>query len=169
MARMDHARPAVGYESARDLDPLARPELYRGVLPRRVMAFLIDALLIGTLLLVSGLVVAVLGVITLGLGWLLYLVLFPVVALGYVALTLGGPASATPGMRLVGLEMRSWDGQRMYALLAALHALLFWFSVSLLTPLVLLVAVFNERRRLLHDIVLGTVLVNSGEARRAGI
>ena len=34
-------------------------------------------------------------------------------------------------------------------------------SISVLTPLVLLVGLFNGRRRLLHDIVLGTVVINS--------
>ena len=42
-----------------------------------------------------------------------------------------------------------------------MHAVLFWISVSVLTPLVLLVGLFNGRRRLLHDIVLGTVIINS--------
>jgi uncharacterized RDD family membrane protein YckC len=34
-------------------------------------------------------------------------------------------------------------------------------SVSFLTPLVLLVGLFNGRRRLLHDIILGTIIINS--------
>ena len=42
-----------------------------------------------------------------------------------------------------------------------MHAVLFWVSISFLTPLVLLVGLFNGRRRLLHDIVLGTVVINS--------
>jgi uncharacterized RDD family membrane protein YckC len=33
-------------------------------------------------------------------------------------------------------------------------------SVSFLTPLVLLVGLFNGRRRLLHDMILGTVVIN---------
>jgi uncharacterized RDD family membrane protein YckC len=37
----------------------------------------------------------------------------------------------------------------------------FWISVSVLSPLVLLVGLFNGRRRLLHDIVLGTVVINN--------
>jgi uncharacterized RDD family membrane protein YckC len=45
--------------------------------------------------------------------------------------------------------------------LGAAHAVLFWVSVSVLSPLVLLVGLFNGRRRLLHDIVLGTVIINS--------
>jgi uncharacterized RDD family membrane protein YckC len=42
-----------------------------------------------------------------------------------------------------------------------MHAVLFWASVSFLSPLVLLVGLFNGRRRLLHDIVLGTVVIDS--------
>jgi uncharacterized RDD family membrane protein YckC len=38
---------------------------------------------------------------------------------------------------------------------------LFWVSVSFLSPFVVLVGLFNGRRRLLHDFVLGTVVINS--------
>jgi uncharacterized RDD family membrane protein YckC len=71
-------------------------------------------------------------------------------------------------MRAMGLEMRLWYGARPYPLLAAVHALLFWFSISLLTPLVLLVSLFSDRKRLLHDIVLGTMVINSGFDRISG-
>jgi uncharacterized RDD family membrane protein YckC len=37
----------------------------------------------------------------------------------------------------------------------------FWISVSVLTPFILLVGFFNARRRLLHDILVGTVLINT--------
>jgi len=45
-------------------------------------------------------------------------------------------------------------GAPSYFVLGATHAVLFWVSVSFLTPLVLLIGLFNGRRRLLHDIVL---------------
>jgi len=45
--------------------------------------------------------------------------------------------------------------------LGATHAVLFWVSISFLTPLVVLVGLFNGRRRLLHDVILGTVIINS--------
>ena len=57
--------------------------------------------------------------------------------------------------------MRTWYGAPSYFLLGAMHAVVFWISVSVLTPLVLLVGLFNSRKRLLHDILLGTVVVNS--------
>jgi uncharacterized RDD family membrane protein YckC len=48
-----------------------------------------------------------------------------------------------------------------------MHAVLFWVSISFLTPFVVLVGLFNGRRRLLHDIVLGTVVINSFARTRA--
>jgi uncharacterized RDD family membrane protein YckC len=57
----------------------------------------------------------------------------------------------------------------MFPLLAIMHSLLFWFSVSFLTPLILIVGLFTPRKQLLHDIVLGTVVVNSGALRRMGL
>jgi uncharacterized RDD family membrane protein YckC len=79
----------------------------------------------------------------------------------YYGASLGGPHSATLGMRVMDLELRTWYGAPSYFVLGAMHAVLFWISLSLLSPLVLLVGLFNSRRRLLHDIVLGTVIINS--------
>ena len=145
-------------------DPLIRPELFSGVRSRRIFAFFIDVIAIALLFGAAAVVVFFLGIFTLGLAWLFYAFLWQAVALLYVAFTLGGPAAATPGMRAMGLEMRLWYGAKPYPLLAAMHALLFWFSVALLTPLVLLVSLFSDRKRLLHDIVLGTVVINSEAA-----
>jgi uncharacterized RDD family membrane protein YckC len=64
-------------------------------------------------------------------------------------------------MRFMGIEVRTVRGERMYYGLALLHVLGFWFSVALLTPLILLVALFTDRKQLLHDLVIGTVAVRS--------
>lgn len=149
-------------------DPETRPELFDDVLSKRIVAFLIDALIIVALMVPAALIVFVIGFITLGIGWILFSPLFALVALGYVAFTLGGPNSATIGMRMGGIEMRTWNGSPMFALLAVLHALLFWISIGLLTPFVLLVGMFTRRRQLLHDILLGTVVVNSRPLRQHG-
>lgn len=152
------------YETANRVDlfdPLARPELFEGVRTRRIFAFLIDVIAIALLTLAAGVLVFILGIFTLGLGWLLYAILWQAVALAYSAFTLGGPNSATPGMRAMGLEMRLWYGEKPYPLLAAMHAVLFWISVSFLTPLVLLVSLFSDRKRLLHDLILGTIVMNA--------
>jgi uncharacterized RDD family membrane protein YckC len=61
----------------------------------------------------------------------------------------------------MGLEMRTWFGEPGYFVLGAMHAILFWVSVSVFTPLILLIGLFNGRRRLLHDMLLGTVIINN--------
>ena len=53
-------------------------------------------------------------------------------------------------------------------MLGAVHAIVFWITVSALTPLILLVCLFNDRRRCLHDILVGTVVINNA-ARSAAL
>jgi uncharacterized RDD family membrane protein YckC len=145
-------------------DPLLRPELFRGVLTRRLFAFLIDLVVLSIPVILAVIFIAVFGVVTLGLGWALFWLVSPasvIWALIYYGASLGGPHSATVGMRVMDLELRTWYGAPCYFVLGAMHAVLFWVSVSVLSPLILLVGLFNGRRRLLHDIVLGTVVINS--------
>jgi uncharacterized RDD family membrane protein YckC len=143
-------------------DPRTQPELFDGVLSKRIIAFVIDAIIIGLLMIPAVLVVFVVAVVTLGIGLLLFPPLFALVALGYVALTLGGPASATVGMRMAGLEMRTWSGAPVFPLLAIMHGLIFWISVGALSPLILVFGLFTYRKQLLHDLLLGTIVLNSG-------
>jgi uncharacterized RDD family membrane protein YckC len=145
-------------------DPVANPELFEGVLVRRSIAFLIDIIIIAIPVLLAALFVFVFGLITLGLGWVLFKLLWPATviwALVYYGLTFGSAASATIGMRIMDLEMRTWYGAPAYFVLGAVHGLLYWVTISFLTPLVLLVAFFNERRRLLHDMLVGTIVINA--------
>jgi uncharacterized RDD family membrane protein YckC len=145
-------------------DPDLDPELFRGVLTRRMFAFLIDLVVLSVPVILACIFIAIFGVVTLGLGWALFWLVSPasiIWALVYYGASLGGPHSATMGMRVMDLELRTWYGAPGYFTLGAAHALTFWVSVSFLTPLVLLIGLFNGRRRLLHDIVLGTVVINS--------
>ena len=145
-------------------DPDLQPELFRGVLTRRVFAFLIDLVVLSVPVILGYIFIAVFGVITLGLGWMLFWLAWPatiVWAIVYYGASIGGPHSATMGMRAMDLEVRTWYGAPGYFVLGACHAVLYWVSISFLTPLVLLVGLFNGRRRLLHDIILGTVVINS--------
>jgi uncharacterized RDD family membrane protein YckC len=145
-------------------DPDTNPELFEGVLARRVVAFFIDFVIIAIPVVLTAMFIFAFGIITLGLGWALYWLL-PAIsvvwALVYFGVTLGSERSATVGMRVMDLEMRTWYGAPAYFVLGAVHAVAFWFTVSFFSPFVLLVALFNERRRLLHDIMLGTVIINN--------
>jgi uncharacterized RDD family membrane protein YckC len=151
-------------------DPTTNPELFDGVLARRVIAFIIDFIIIAAPVVLAAMFIFAFGIITLGLGFALYWLLPPATviwAIVYFGVTLASPASATIGMRVMDLEMRTWYGAPAYFVLGAVHAIVFWFTISLLTPFILLVCFFNDRRRLLHDILLGTVVVNNEQ--RAGM
>jgi uncharacterized RDD family membrane protein YckC len=145
-------------------DPDRQPELFRGVLTRRVFAFLIDLVVLSVPVILGYIFIFIFGIITLTLGWMLFWLAWPatiVWAIVYYGASIGGPHSATMGMRAMDLELRTWYGAPGYFVLGACHAVLYWVSVSFLTPLVLLIGLFNGRRRLLHDMILGTVIINS--------
>ena len=145
-------------------DPDLEPELFRGVLTRRVFAFLIDLVVLSVPVILGYVFIAVFGLLTLGLGWVLFWLAWPasvIWAIVYYGASLGGAHSATLGMRVMDLELRTFYGAPGYFVLGAMHAVLFWVSISFLSPLVVLVGLFNGRRRLLHDIVLGTVIINN--------
>lgn len=145
-------------------DPVRNPELFDGVVMRRACAFAIDVILIAIPVALVALFILLFGIVTFGLGWLLFWLLHPatiVWALLYYGFTLGSPASATIGMRIMDIQLRTWYGAPCYFLLGAVHAIGFWVSVSVLTPLVLIVCFFNSRRRLLHDFLLGAVVINN--------
>ena len=145
-------------------DPATNPELFEGVLARRVVAFAVDFIIIAIPMVLAAMFIFAFGIVTLGLGFALYWLLpaaSVIWAIAYFGLTLGGPRSASIGMRVMDLEMRTWYGAPAYFVLGAVHAVVYWITVSVLTPFILLVGLFNGRRRLLHDVVLGTVVINS--------
>jgi uncharacterized RDD family membrane protein YckC len=145
-------------------DPLLNPELFEGVLARRCIAFLIDLTIITIPVLFAAVFIFIFGLVTLGLGFALYGLLSPgavIWAIAYYGFTFGSPPSATIGMRIMDIQMRTWYGAPAYFVLGAVHAIVYWVTVSFLTPLILLVAFFNERKRLLHDMVVGTIVINN--------
>ena len=149
-------------------DPVTSPELFEGVLARRMIAFVIDLFILVIPIVLAGIFMAAATIATLGLAVVLFAILSPLYwpliviwALCYYGYTFGSPASATIGMRVMDLEMRTWYGGPAYFVLGAVHAVVFWLTTSFLTPLILLVGFFNDRKRLLHDMVVGTVVINN--------
>ena len=132
-------------------DPATNPELFEGVMRRRILAFVIDVIVIAVPIAAATLCILVFGIFTFGLGLIL---LWPLHAgavtwaVLYYGFTLGGSASATIGMRAVDLEMRTSYGAPSYFVLGAVHAIGYWLSFTLLTPAILLVGLVNDR----HDI-----------------
>jgi uncharacterized RDD family membrane protein YckC len=133
-----------------------------GVLGSRIAAFCVDFIVIGILWLVFFVALMLLGLVTFGLSWLLIAPLFPVVAVLYNALTISGPRRSTWGMRIFGVEIRTMSGQTPPFVVAAVHALFFYVTVSALTPLILLVGLLRDDSRLVHDLLAGLIAVRAG-------
>ena len=137
--------------------------LTRGVIGRRFWAYLVDLIVIAIW---SGIVcigIFMLGLLTFGLGWALF-ALVPLTAIIYNAVTIGGSAQATVGMRVVGLRVLDVTvGGRPSALAAAVHALLFYVAVStfILWACEILLGVFREDGRFGHDMLTGLLVVRS--------
>jgi uncharacterized RDD family membrane protein YckC len=144
--------------------PLASSDLGErldGVRTRRMLAFVVDYAIVAVLIVIAAVVVGFLGLITFGLAWLAYPILGVAIGLCYVGLTMGGPEQATPGMRLFSIRIERDDGARVDLFTAIAHMILFWIAHVTLTPLLLAVSLFSDRKRLLQDILLGTAIVRS--------
>src|SRR5262245_10536218 len=135
--------------------------VYEGVRTRRVLAFCIDYLFVCLLLIPFGILVFLLGILTLGLGWMLFGILFPLVALTYIWNTLGGPSQATPGMRVMSIRIERLDCTPIDGMTAVVHSVLFWAGNVVLTPLILLATLVLDRKRTVHDLLLGTVVTRT--------
>jgi uncharacterized RDD family membrane protein YckC len=135
---------------------------YEGVRSRRVMAFVVDYCIVLLLCIPVAIVIFFVGLLTFGLGWVLYGVLFALVALPYVGFTMGGKRQATPGMQMMGIMVARTDGRPVDPTLAMIHAVVFWAGNVILTPLILLASLFLDRKRLVHDVLLGTVVLRTG-------
>ncbi|MNW15911.1 hypothetical protein D3C71_2145700 [compost metagenome] len=64
-------------------------------------------------------------------------------------------------MKAMGIAMARTDGRKIDFLIATAHIVLFWVLNSVLTPLILLVGLFTDRSRLIHDLLLGTVAIRT--------
>jgi uncharacterized RDD family membrane protein YckC len=155
IAPLKEMKPMAG-KTIIDAGPQIVPAPHEGVLRRRIMAFAVDYVVIAIAVVIMALVIGVVGILTFGLAWLLYAILVPLVAIPYFAMTLGGRDQATPGMKALGLRIVKDDGGRVDWLIATVHVVLFWVFNAVLTPFVLLIALFTKRKRTLHDILLST-------------
>ena len=126
---------------------------FDGVRTRRIMAVAIDLLIVGTLITLAAVVLAL---PTLGLSLFFLPALFPVVAFFYNGFSVSGRNMATPGMRLLDLEIGQVNGARVPFINAAVHAVLFYFSWSF--PPVFLVSLLSDDKRCLHDILAGVIV-----------
>ncbi|MEO3429785.1 RDD family protein [Pelagibius sp. CAU 1746] len=138
--------------------PSTAPQLYAGVILRRSLAYLVDVLVIAILGICLGFALSIAGALTFGLLSpiaVIILSLWPIAYHSYFLASRG----ATPGMRLFDLELRDWSGKNVAPLQAVLATILFYVTVALTAWLILLVVLFTDRSRALHDILAGTLVV----------
>lgn len=137
-------------------DPLDAPDLYDGIMWRRAGAYLVDVVAIMVLMIGAWFLLGLLAVLSLGLLLPLKIVVLTLLPTAYHTFFIGS-SGATPGMRFFDVEIRTWTGHRPDYVQAFLQTVLFYATVSLTSFLILAVALFNDRRRTLHDFLAGTV------------
>ncbi len=147
-------------------DPATAPELFDGVLSRRVLAWLVDTVIIFGISLAMLVVGLIIGVVTLGVGLITLPFIIPFAILAYYAATLGSPSAldrghahvrpgADPGPRQAARWLGHPDpppsssGPRSGSPGSA--------SCS---PL------FTPRRQMLHDLVTGTLMLRRSPMER---
>jgi uncharacterized RDD family membrane protein YckC len=130
---------------------------FSGVRTRRIFALLFDLIFVSILSMALwlGLLVITFG---LSIFFLAFLPpIFPLVAFFYNGLTISGWRMATPGMKLLDLEVRMTDGSQVPFINAAVHAILFYISTMI--PPIFLVSLLSRDKRCLHDIVADIVII----------
>lgn len=136
--------------------PIFGIERFEGVLSRRIFAFILDCILIGLLTIAFVVFSLFLAILTFGL---LIIPIGGVLTFFYFTLFTGGAKSATPGMRLMGIELRDSRGGRPDLLQAGVRTLVFMASNTVLPVIICAVALFDLRRRTIHDMLTSTVVV----------
>lgn len=136
---------------------------FRGVTARRFAAHMLDWFFL--LFFIAMATLAILGMTVLTFG----LIALPVGAATlflpflYFTLGTGGPSSATPGMRLLGVELRDISGVRPDRLQAGVRAFLYFVTWGMTCGLLFLWVAFDARGRALHDVLTSSVVVRRRE------
>jgi uncharacterized RDD family membrane protein YckC len=141
-----------------DMDAL--PDIYDGILLKRVLAYGVDFVILGLLFIAGWLALSLASLLSFGLLAPLVALFGLILAPCYHGLLIGGQGAATIGMRMFGIHVRTLDGRRPTLLQAFIMAIVFYATVPVTGWLVLLTVFLNRRRRTLHDLLSGTVVVN---------
>lgn len=135
-------------------DPALHAEFYEDVPSKRLVAWVVDTVLI--------LLLGLLALPFTAFAALFVLPLFlAVVGFAYRTVTLAR-GSATWGMRLVAIEMRTARGERFDVTTAAMHTLIYSVSVTFVLPQIVSIVLMltGPRAQGLGDLMLGTAAIN---------
>jgi len=135
-------------------DPEMDSQFYEKVPSRRLVAWVFDGIItFGITFLVS--------VLTIGLGFFIFPFIWLVVGLIYRTFTISSKSS-TWGMRVVGIEFRDKNGQKLTTGLALAHTLIFtigtgFFFVQIVSIVLILTSRYGQS---VQDMILGTTAIN---------
>jgi uncharacterized RDD family membrane protein YckC len=151
---MEH--PMTYLDQAPDMlpDPDREPAFYSGVAAKRAFAWILDMVAVTLLTILASL-------LTFFVGFFFFPILFVAIDLAYRVATIAG-GSATPGMRLMGIELRDHRGQRLDGAQAVIHTGGYVASWAFFLPQVASMAAMlvAGRRQGLTDLVMGTAAIN---------
>ncbi len=129
-------------------------QFYENVPTRRLVAWVFDGIItFGMTFLIS--------VLTIGLGFFIFPLIWLVIGLIYRTATIANKSS-TWGMRMVGIEFRDKDGQKLSTGLALAHTLIFtigtgFFFVQIVSIVLILSSRYGQS---VQDMILGTTAIN---------
>lgn len=137
-------------------DPDTQSDFYADVPMKRALAWVVDTLLVGAL-------AVLISLMTVGIGFFFFGFLMLTIGFVYRTVSLAN-RSATPGMRLMAIEIRNHRGEKLDLPTAALHTLGYQVSMAVfliqLASIVLMLT--GPRGQGVTDHVLGTAAVNRG-------
>lgn len=140
-------------------DPDTAPELFENLLTRRVIAYFIDLFILFVMVMLILMAGIITSFVTLGGAILALPLAIPFAIALYYGATLGSSKRATIGMRMMDIVLTPARGAPLNGLRAFWHPVVFWLTIWILTPFSFLFALFSPRRQLLHDLIVGTLMV----------
>ncbi|PWR04651.1 hypothetical protein DKT77_00125 [Meridianimarinicoccus roseus] len=141
-------------------DPDFHPEFYADTTIKRFVAWLVDTVLITLITLLAIPLTAFIGLFFLAGLYLLVGLVYRTVSLTRW--------SATPGMRLMAVELRQLNGARFDLGMALLHtgAYMVMMTIFVLQAISIILMMTGSRGQGLHDHLLGTAALNQAAVRR---
>ena len=135
-------------------DPELDPAFYDSIPAKRFFAWVVDVTLIALLALLASL-------LTLGLLLWVFPLVYLALSFAYRSLTISS-WSATPGMRLMNLELRNQRGEILAPTEAVFHSgvYLFCWGFGILQMISVGLMALQPSHRGLHDMFLGTAAIN---------
>lgn len=135
-------------------DPEYQSEFYDDLVVKRILAWVVDAVIIAGLTMIAVVMTAFTALFILGF-------LSLTISLLYRWLTISA-WSATPGMRLFSVELRTLSGERLDSATALWHTALFLFFKTMVLPQLFSVVMMMTSRygQSLHDMATGVVAIN---------